>query len=138
MAKGRLWCRDWKFPRDRAIGHGFEASEFDMAAEGRPSVCCESSTRSPRFSYVEDESLVVKTDVEAAVDLTSLLKKLYDQNKSWQKSPLFIVAESYGGKFAATVGLSIHKAIKAGELKLKFGGSLFSIPHLTQVEIKEE
>ncbi|URE27500.1 signal peptide peptidase-like [Musa troglodytarum] len=74
------------------------------------------------FSYVEDESLLVKTDVVAAVDLTSLLKKLYDQNKSWQKSPLFIVAESYGGKFAATVGLSIHKAIKAGELKLKLGG----------------
>lgn len=87
---------------------------------------------------MEDESLLVKTDVEAAVDLTTLLKKLYGQNKSWQKSPLFIVAESYGGKFAATVGLSIHKAIKAGELKLKLGGSLFSISHLTLVEITEE
>ncbi|CAL9167718.1 unnamed protein product [Musa hybrid cultivar] len=76
------------------------------------------------FSYVEDESLLVKTDVEAAVDLTTLLKKLYGQNKSWQKSPLFIVAESYGGKFAATVSLSIHKAIKAGELKLKLGAGV--------------
>ncbi|XP_042442406.1 serine carboxypeptidase-like 51 [Zingiber officinale] len=74
------------------------------------------------FSFVEDESLLVKSDVAAATDLTTLLKKLYNGNEAWQKSPLFIVAESYGGKFAATVGLAIHKAIKAGELKLKFGG----------------
>jgi serine carboxypeptidase 1 len=32
------------------------------------------------------------------------------------------VAESYGGKFAVTVGLSALKAIEAGKLKLKLGG----------------
>ncbi|WOL18233.1 serine carboxypeptidase-like 51 [Canna indica] len=76
------------------------------------------------FSFVEDEieSLFVKTDVEAAEDLTTLLKKLYNGNESWQKSPLFLVAESYGGKFAVTAGLTILEAINAGELKLKLGG----------------
>ncbi|THU44306.1 hypothetical protein C4D60_Mb02t06030 [Musa balbisiana] len=74
------------------------------------------------FSYVEDESLFVRTDVEAAVDLTTLLKKLYGENESWRNSPLFIVAESYGGKYAVTVALTIVEAIKAGELKLNFGG----------------
>ncbi|RRT38548.1 hypothetical protein B296_00042165 [Ensete ventricosum] len=71
--------------------------------------------------FVEDESLFVKTDWEAATDLTTLLKKLYDEDESRQTSPLFIVAESYGGKFAVTAGLSILKAIEAGELKLKLG-----------------
>ncbi|URE46314.1 serine carboxypeptidase-like [Musa troglodytarum] len=75
------------------------------------------------YSFVEDESLFVRTDWEAATDLTTLLKKLYDEDESRQRSPLFIVAESYGGKFAVTAGLSILKAIEAGELKLKLGGS---------------
>ncbi|KAJ8622824.1 hypothetical protein MRB53_031353 [Persea americana] len=35
------------------------------------------------FSYVEDENLVVKTDDEAATDLTTLLKVLSEKNKSF-------------------------------------------------------
>jgi serine carboxypeptidase 1 len=36
---------------------------------------------------------------------------------------LYIVAESYGGKFAVTLGLSALKAIEAGKLKLILGGN---------------
>lgn len=75
------------------------------------------------FSYVEDENLVVKTDEEAATDLTTLLKALFNGNETMQKSPLFIVAESYGGKFAVTLGVSALRAIEAGELKLQLGGN---------------
>lgn len=75
------------------------------------------------FSYVEDENLVVKTDEEAATDLTTLLKALFNGNETLQKSPLFIVAESYGGKFAVTLGVSALRAIEAGELKLQLGGN---------------
>lgn len=71
---------------------------------------------------MEDKKALVKTDWEAATDLTTLLKKLYDKNRRLRRSPLYVVAESYGGKFAATLGISVAKAIKAGELKLKFGG----------------
>ncbi|CAI0407563.1 unnamed protein product [Linum tenue] len=74
------------------------------------------------FSYVEDNSLVVRTDVEAATDLTTLLKALYNGNQALQKSPLYIFAESYGGKFAVTLGISAVRAIEAGELKLRLGG----------------
>ncbi|KAF8397778.1 hypothetical protein HHK36_016700 [Tetracentron sinense] len=74
------------------------------------------------FSFVEDENLAVKTDEESATDLTTLLKELFNGNVSLQSSPLYIVAESYGGKFAVTLGLSALKAIEAGELKLKLGG----------------
>lgn len=77
------------------------------------------------YSFVEDTkdlNLFVKNDVEAANDLTTLLEKLFNGDEKLQKSPLFIVAESYGGKFAVTLGLSTLKAIEAGKLKLKLGG----------------
>ncbi|KAL0913714.1 hypothetical protein M5K25_017195 [Dendrobium thyrsiflorum] len=74
------------------------------------------------YSYVENTSSLVKTDEESASDLTMLLKKLYNGNERLQKSPLYVVAESYGGKFAVTLGLSVVKAIKAGQLNLTFGG----------------
>ncbi|GMP88747.1 hypothetical protein CsSME_00040614 [Camellia sinensis var. sinensis] len=74
------------------------------------------------FSFVEDTKLFVKTDEEAATDLTMLLMEIFNKNESLQKSPLYIVAESYGGKFAATLGLSALKAIESGKLKLILGG----------------
>ncbi|CAK9153004.1 unnamed protein product [Ilex paraguariensis] len=73
------------------------------------------------YSFVEDTKLLVKTDEEAATDLTTLLMKIFNRNESLQKSPLYIVAESYGGKYAVTLGLSALKAVEAGKLKLKLG-----------------
>ncbi|KAF5781767.1 putative carboxypeptidase C [Helianthus annuus] len=78
------------------------------------------------YSFVKDEKLLMKTNEEAARDLTTLLIKLFNKNKSLQRSPLYIVAESYGGKYAVTLGLSALKEIKAGRLKLKLGGLDFS------------
>nr|AMN14857.1 serine carboxypeptidase 51-like protein [Nepenthes mirabilis] len=74
------------------------------------------------FSFVEEDDLVVKTDVEAATDLTTLLMKIFNRDSSLQQSPLYIVAESYGGKYAVTLALSALEAIEAGNLKLKLGG----------------
>ncbi|KAI4322343.1 hypothetical protein L6164_022048 [Bauhinia variegata] len=74
------------------------------------------------YSFVEDTNLFVKTDEEAAKDLTTLLIKIFNRNEKLQKSPLYIVAESYGGKYAVTLGLSALRAIEAGNLKLKLGG----------------
>ncbi|KAL4578791.1 hypothetical protein LXL04_014922 [Taraxacum kok-saghyz] len=72
------------------------------------------------YSYVEDESLFVKTDVEAAIDVTTLLKAIYNGNNTM--SPLYIFAESYGGKFAVTLALAALQAIEKQELKLQLGG----------------
>ena len=74
---------------------------------------------------MEDSTLYVKTDQEAATDLTTLLTMLFNRNEKLQKSPLFIVAESYGGRFAVTLALSALKAIQQGKLKLKLGGNPF-------------
>ncbi|XP_059314755.1 serine carboxypeptidase-like 51 [Lycium ferocissimum] len=74
------------------------------------------------YSFVEDKKLFVKTDVEAATDLTTLLIEIFNRNQTLQQSPLYIVAESYGGKYAVTLALSALKAIESGKLKLKLGG----------------
>ncbi|KAJ1397777.1 Peptidase S10, serine carboxypeptidase [Sesbania bispinosa] len=77
------------------------------------------------YSYVEDAkdaTLFAKTDVEAATDMTTLLIEIFNKDENLQKSPLYIVAQSYGGKFAATLGLSALQAIEDGKLKLKLGG----------------
>ncbi|KAL3716469.1 hypothetical protein ACJRO7_008119 [Eucalyptus globulus] len=74
------------------------------------------------FSYVDDESSVAKTDYEAAADLTTLLIELFNGNETLQKSPLYIFAESYGGKFASALGLTALEAIEAGKLKAQLGG----------------
>ncbi|KAL1323549.1 hypothetical protein AAHE18_13G024000 [Arachis hypogaea] len=85
-----------------------------MAQKSRSIVC--------GYSFVEDKSLFVKTDDEAATDLTTLLIELFNRNESLKKSPLYIVAESYGGKFAVTLGLSTTKAIEEKRLNLTLGG----------------
>ncbi|CAN4119434.1 unnamed protein product [Withania somnifera] len=74
------------------------------------------------YSFVEDNKLFVKTDVEAATDMTTLLIEIFNRKQSLQQSPLYIVAESYGGKFAVTLALSALKAIQSGKLNLKLGG----------------
>jgi len=71
---------------------------------------------------VEDSKLFVKTDEEAATDLCTLLMEIFNRNETLQKSPLYIVAESYGGKYAVTLALSVLKATEAGKLKLQLGG----------------
>ncbi|KAL0390046.1 UNVERIFIED_CONTAM: Serine carboxypeptidase-like 51 [Sesamum calycinum] len=74
------------------------------------------------YSFVEDTKLLVKSDDEAAADLTTLLIEVFNRNQRLQRSPLYIVAESYGGKYAVTLGLSALNAIQTGRLKLKLGG----------------
>lgn len=74
------------------------------------------------FSFVENTNSLVKSDLEAAADLTSLLQAIFNRDQTLQKSPLYIVAESYGGKYAVTLGLSALKAIEAQRLKLTLGG----------------
>ncbi|GJX71314.1 serine carboxypeptidase-like protein 51 [Tanacetum coccineum] len=56
------------------------------------------------YSFVEDKELLVKTDEETANDITTLLIE-FNRNVTLQKSTLYIVAESYGGKDAVTLGL---------------------------------
>ena len=74
------------------------------------------------YSFVEEKELYEKSDEEAAKDLTTLLQQLFNKNQILNHSPLYIVAESYGGKIAVKLGLSVINAVQSGKLKLHLGG----------------
>ncbi|KAG6492203.1 hypothetical protein ZIOFF_047153 [Zingiber officinale] len=72
------------------------------------------------FSFVEEESLLEKSDWEAAANLTALLKKLYHGNAAMQRRTKPSSSwQSYCGRFAVTTALSVLHAIRARQLKLK-------------------
>lgn len=47
----------------------------------------------------------------------------YDENESFPKSSLHLIAEFYGDKYTITFGLSALEAIKAGKVRPKLVGS---------------
>ncbi|KAG6474055.1 hypothetical protein ZIOFF_067979 [Zingiber officinale] len=75
------------------------------------------------FSFVEEESLLEKSDWEAAANLTALLKKLYHGNATMQRRTKPSSSwQSYCSRFAVTTSLSVLHAIRARQLKLKLEG----------------
>ncbi|XP_020883801.1 serine carboxypeptidase-like 51 isoform X2 [Arabidopsis lyrata subsp. lyrata] len=113
----RGWNRE--FSGGWTIRHISQAQKLNLVEEGRSPVCVGSG-----YSFVEgnQKDLYVKSDEEAAQDLTKLLQQLFNKNQTLNQSPLFIVAESYGGKIAVKLGLLVFDAVQSGKLKLQLGG----------------
>ncbi|XP_052165245.1 serine carboxypeptidase-like 51 isoform X2 [Oryza glaberrima] len=81
------------------------------------------------FSYVEggDRTLLARTDAEAATDLTTLLSQLYRSNNTrLQGSPLYIVAESYGGVALGNSWISPEDSV------LSWGPLLYQVSRLDE------
>ncbi|CAL5036030.1 unnamed protein product [Urochloa decumbens] len=74
------------------------------------------------YSYAEDPSAMVKTDLQTATDMVDVLKALVMEIPTLRNSPLFLVGESYGGKLAAMIGISLARAIHDGTVHLTLGG----------------
>uniref|UniRef100_A0A7N0UC05 Carboxypeptidase n=1 Tax=Kalanchoe fedtschenkoi TaxID=63787 RepID=A0A7N0UC05_KALFE len=124
-----LWLQGGPGASGVAFGNFVEIGPLDANLEPRNSTWLRKAdllfVDSPvgtGFSYVDDVNLAVKTDEDSATDLTTLLKALFNGDEALQKNPLYIFAESYGGKFAVTLGVAALKAIEAGELKAQLGG----------------
>lgn len=69
------------------------------------------------FSYVDDFSLLTKSNAEIADDLLAFMKVFYKRNPEFTDTPLHIYAESYGGKMAPEFAYVMAKAIKLGEIE---------------------
>ncbi|BBN17237.1 serine carboxypeptidase 1 [Marchantia polymorpha subsp. ruderalis] len=72
------------------------------------------------YSYVDDENLLCTTNKEVVDDLVSFVKTFFNTHEALKQSPFYIVAESYGGKFASEFGVAIQKNLK--ELDFNFKG----------------
>ncbi|XP_066379401.1 serine carboxypeptidase-like 51 isoform X3 [Miscanthus floridulus] len=131
----RVRGRARQLPGDGAAGRRPQAAQLDVAPEGRPHLCvladadadglswrAQDNPVGTGYSYVEDDSLFVTSDWQQAEDATTLLRALVKEVPTLATSPLFLVAESYGGKYAATLGASVARAVRAGELNVTLGG----------------
>ncbi|GJN40464.1 hypothetical protein PR202_gb29679 [Eleusine coracana subsp. coracana] len=74
------------------------------------------------YSYVKNSSALATTDTQAAKDVVELIKAVVKEIPTLQSSPLYLVGESYGGKLAAIIGVSVARSIRAGSLNLTLGG----------------
>ncbi|XP_058457678.1 retinoid-inducible serine carboxypeptidase-like [Malaya genurostris] len=71
------------------------------------------------FSYVENSTLLTKTNAEIADDLLTFTKEFYRLNPEFKYTPLHIYAESYGGKMAPEFAYVLNKAITNEEIDIK-------------------
>lgn len=86
-------------------------------------VCKQDAPVGVGFSYPKSPGTLVTTDDQAVEDLAALVEALLEEGlPTLRRSPLYIVGESYGGKFAAMLGVVLSRAIRKGTLKLTLGG----------------
>uniref|UniRef100_A0A1A9VMJ8 Retinoid-inducible serine carboxypeptidase n=1 Tax=Glossina austeni TaxID=7395 RepID=A0A1A9VMJ8_GLOAU len=69
------------------------------------------------FSYVDDSSLLTTDNKQIAKDLVELMKGFYKSHSEFEKVPLHIFCESYGGKMAPEFALELYYAKKRGEIR---------------------
>lgn len=74
------------------------------------------------FSYVEDVGALTTNISQIAEDLVTLMKSFVGALPIFQKLPIYIFSESYGGKMTAAFGWRLHEAIKNKEINCNFGG----------------
>jgi serine carboxypeptidase 1 len=74
------------------------------------------------FSYVTNDSLLVKNNTQIAADLMTTVSKFLEKVPDFQTIPLYIFSESYGGKMAAQFALTLYKTILKGKIKCNLKG----------------
>ncbi|XP_039750945.1 retinoid-inducible serine carboxypeptidase-like isoform X2 [Pararge aegeria] len=74
------------------------------------------------FSYAVNETLLVKTDKDAAKDLFRTIKEFFNTHKEFRQTPTYIFGQSYGGKLCPRLGYYLHRAIKKNNFKMNFKG----------------
>lgn len=71
---------------------------------------------------MENSTLLTRNNKQATVDLVAFLGKFFGAHKSLENTPFFVVAESYGGKFATELGVALKEKVDAGSLHINFKG----------------
>ncbi|XP_041633736.1 retinoid-inducible serine carboxypeptidase [Cheilinus undulatus] len=74
------------------------------------------------FSYTDRPDGYATNVSMVASDMLVLLQDFFKQKEEFQSVPFYIFSESYGGKMAAAISLTLIKAIAQGSLKCNFAG----------------
>ncbi|GIY12732.1 retinoid-inducible serine carboxypeptidase [Caerostris darwini] len=74
------------------------------------------------FSYVTNNSAFARDNKQIAQDLTTTLYSVLDTVPEFQKTPLYIFSESYGGKMTVDFAVALIQAIKNKNITCNFKG----------------
>ncbi|KAG8186687.1 hypothetical protein JTE90_014761 [Oedothorax gibbosus] len=74
------------------------------------------------FSYVTNTSALARDNKQIAKDLVTTLYSVLDTVPEFQKTPLYIFSESYGGKMTVDFALALTQAIKSKNITCNFKG----------------
>ncbi|MGH0162190.1 UNVERIFIED_CONTAM: hypothetical protein FKN15_042427, partial [Acipenser sinensis] len=74
------------------------------------------------YSYTSASDAFAKDLATVASDMMGLLKQFFQSKPEFQGVPFYIFSESYGGKMAAAIALSLNEAVQTGSIKCNFAG----------------
>ncbi|CAK9250536.1 unnamed protein product [Sphagnum jensenii] len=74
------------------------------------------------FSYVDNTSLLSRNNDDATADLLAFLWEFFQIHEALRTAPFYIVAESYGGKFASQLGVALQRKRISSTLDFNFQG----------------
>ncbi|MBN3314254.1 TRI25 ligase, partial [Atractosteus spatula] len=74
------------------------------------------------YSYTDSEGALAGDVATVASDMMVLLTAFFKAQPEFQSVPFYIFSESYGGKMASAISLSLHEAVQKGLIKCRFAG----------------
>ena len=74
------------------------------------------------YSYATSKSAFSTNNDQIAKDLVTVMKAFYKTIPDFEKVPLYIFSESYGGKMTAGFARALNNAVKAKEVNCNFKG----------------
>ncbi|XP_064478578.1 retinoid-inducible serine carboxypeptidase-like [Ornithodoros turicata] len=74
------------------------------------------------YSYVNNSKAYATNNSQIANDLVTLMAVFFNKLPEFQKVPLYIFSESYGGKMAASFALALYKECQAGKIPCNLQG----------------
>lgn len=86
------------------------------------------------FSYVEDLSLLTKSNREIALDLVEFMKQFYNLYPEFQTVPLHIFTESYGGKMSPEFAWELHQAIERKDIECNLQSVVLGDPWTSPID----
>ncbi|GIY65291.1 retinoid-inducible serine carboxypeptidase [Caerostris extrusa] len=110
----------WKFHGNRTLGCKSKSKKSYLAPKAN--LLFIDNPVGTGFSYVTNNSAFARDNKQIAQDLTTTLYSVLDTVPEFQKTPLYIFSESYGGKMTVDFAVALIQAIKNKNITCNFKG----------------
>ncbi|XP_064085303.1 retinoid-inducible serine carboxypeptidase-like [Macrobrachium nipponense] len=124
-----LWLQGGPGASSTGIGNFLEIGPQDEAMQNRTNAWTEQvnvlfvdNPVGTGFSYVNNTALLARNNSAIADDLVSFMKGFLKKVPEFETVPLYIFAESYGGKMAVQFAQSLKKAVEAKKITCQLAG----------------